>query len=281
MPHIIPPASIESVIEVSARGNMSQAVSVQDQTTDSLSIPFLKELDTATLAVTTTVNDRFFDVDPGEGVKFTAGDIVEFANTVTFLQARVLSIATDTIKLDQPINHAYALGSTLFISTDNLLVDGRLVADGGTAGGPQVFSVLPLPTQSGDITRALLTMRATAAMDSGTFGPIAAALTNGCVLRKKRANGDFKNLITWKDNGDFIAQCFDHAFLPNNGQGERLFIARYTWSGKDKQGVVQRVEGDRGEALEIVVQDDLRLATTATWVSFSIALQGHELQETL
>ncbi|MEE8598953.1 MAG: hypothetical protein V3S69_05525 [Dehalococcoidales bacterium] len=281
MGDLVPPANIESIVEVSARGSKGLAMFPQDQTTDSLDVPFLMALDTATLASATAVEDRFFTVDPGEGAKFTAGDIVEFANTTTFLQARVLSIATDTIKLDQPINHAYALGSTVFISTDNLLVDGRLVADGGTAGGPQVFSVLPLPAQAGDITRVIVTIRATAAMDSGTFGPIAAALTNGCVLRKKRQNGDCKNLIVWKDNGEFIAKCLDHAFLPNNGQGERLFVARRTWGGPSKQGVVQRVEGVRGEALELVVQDDLRLLTTATWVSFSIALQGHELQETL
>lgn len=270
------PEDFAKAFETSLRGTVGLATFTQDQTTDSLDVPFLQELNTATLdgaAVRDGLN-RTFNVQAGEGVKFAVGNIVELANNEIFQQSRVLSIATDAITLDDPIVHAFADNSIATISTDDLLVDG--------SGTHQIFKVKPNPSQGGDITRVILRMEATAVMDSGTFGPIASpGLSVGVLIRRKKTNGDYRNIINFKTNGDFIAKSFDHNFLPNNGNGVRLFVCRLTWAGQSKFGVVQRIEGDLNEELECVIMGDLSKTTTASWVKFTLALQGHELQESL
>jgi len=205
-------------------------------------------------------------VAAGEGTKITIGNLIEIGAASIFIQARVLGIATDTIEIESPMNHVFLDGANVSIKSDDLLIDGSVT--------PQVFSLSPETAQIGDITRIVLRMEATADMDSGTFGPIA-ALTNGVVIRIKRQTGDFVNIINFKTNGDFVAECYDNQFLPNNGQGMRLLVARMTWAGQERHGVVQRLDGALNEELQVVIQDDL---TGVTFTSFTLIAQGHEIQ---
>lgn len=277
LPAIGENSDLQNSFETSERGNTAQKVYIQDQTTDSLDVPFLKTKFQTTLEVIATVGSRFITVPTGIGTSFTAnitnadgvGDIVELANGETFMQARVIGIVDDVIELEDQVNHAYVADTVVLVSSDNLLIDGSIT--------PQIFSILPLPTQSGDLTRIILRMEATADQDSGTFGPLD-ALRVGVQVRKKRSNGDFKNIINFKTNGEFVAKCFDNNFLPNNGNNVRLFVARLTWAGVSKHGVVQRLEGELGEELQVVISDNL---TGASFIRFTLAVQGHELQETL
>lgn len=269
-------ADFRQSFETTARGGVGLGVYVQDQTTDSLDIPFLAEKTQLTLAADTVRGDRFLTLEVGEGASVTAsivdgdgkGDIVELANSTIFMQARVIGVVGDVIELDDPVNHVYLSGSTVFISTDNLIVDGSGI------GNEKIFTVLPLPTQAGDLTRVILRMEANVVQDSGTLGPLA-ALRVGVLIRRKKGNGDYKNLINFKTNGDFLAKCFDHTFLPNNGNGIRLFVARLTWT---KMGVAQRIDGALNEELQVVIQDNL---VDGSFLKFTLALQGHELQENL
>lgn len=252
--------------ETSAVGNTALGVFVQDQTTQSLDLLFLQDIDDTTLDGASVRDSRFFDVAAGGGALITAGNIIEIGTASIFIQARVLGIATDRIEIDSPMTSVFPDGTTVFIKTDDLKVDG--------SSTPQVFQISPETNQIGDITRIILKMEGSAPMDSGTFGPLP-ALTIGVLIRFKRANGDFTNLINFKTNGKFISKCFDHAFLPNNGNGVRLFVARLSYGGQDKFGVVQRLDGRIGDQLQAVIQDDL---TGATLLDFELAGQGHEVQ---
>lgn len=256
--------------ETSNRNSRGLSVFVQDQTTRSLSVPFLKERSSTTLASDTVADgiNRDVELSPGHGA--LVGDILELADTSTgslFMQSQITAVNVNTITLDQPINRVYtAAGSVVVLSNDDMNVNGLVT--------PQVFSILPLPNQAGDMVRIIFEMRDDADMDFTTFGGLA-SLANGCVLRVNNGDGTYRNLFNIKNNGDIIEQCFDYSFLqPKQGGTIKGFSARLTWGGQSKHGVVIRLDGTKGEALEVVVQDDLTGLTR-----FHVTAQGHELQE--
>ena len=261
-------------LETSDRGNTGAAVFVQDQTTESLDVPFLRSRILSTVAVQPAVEDRDIVLSAGHGA--TIGDIIELAEQdgSTFMQSRALNVVSNTVTLDQPINHAYTVGSTSIVSDDNMLVNGVVT--------PQIFSLLPLPTQAGDMVRIILEIRSTNEIDYSTFGG-EQALFNGCVLRIKRANGDFKNLYNWKTNGDFILRCYDNTPQVKTGGIENGLVMRSTYGAQGTRGVVVRLDGSLLEELQIVIQDDLTLgapggSATKNTLIRAVA-QGHELQD--
>ena len=264
-------ADLEASFETSNRGNTALGVFVQDQTSFPLSVPFLQERTTTSLAIDATVDSRFVTLTAGHGA--VVGNIMELAQTATgvFFQATIIGIVTNVIELDQPVNFPYLATDIAVISTDDMIVDGSTT--------PQVFSILPLPTQSGDMVRVIWEIQNVGNdMDFSTFGG-AAALPTGCVLRIKNGDGTFRNLMGFMTNGDIINQCFDHTFLlPQQGNATRGFTARLTWGGQSKHGMVIRLDGSLGEELQVLIQDDLTAGATANSI-FTMRAQGHELQE--
>lgn len=250
-------------IEVSDRGGTGVAVYLQDQTTESLDVHFINDRGTFTVASDTTIDSRVFTATAGHNI--VVGEVVEFANTTTFMQAEVLAVDTNTITLDTPFNHAYSTSDTMNRGSIDMQVDGSTT--------PVVFAVTPLSHQSGDITRVIFTIESTSAMDYTTFGSIA-ALTNGCVLRVKRSNGDYRNIVTFKSNGDYIEHSFDNLFQEKVGGGGYGFVGRSSFGGQSNRGVVIRLDGALNESLELVVQDDLSTGLT----KLNMVAQGSELQ---
>lgn len=261
------PVDIVSPLETSDRGTVGVPIFVQDQTTPVLTIPFLQTRAAVTLASDTVIDSRTITLTGGHSV--VTGEVIEIAETLTtnFMQSEVVSVATNVITLDQPVNRVYtAAGSTVLASSKDLLVDGSVT--------PEIFTVLPLPNQAGDMVRVILEMRSTSDMDFSTFGG-ASPLFNGCVLRIKNQDGTFVNLFNFKSNSDFFEQGFDHEFLlPKGGNTTKGFIARVTWGGQSKHGVVIRLDGALSEELQLVIQDDLTSGNTR----FHLTAQGHELQ---
>jgi len=256
----------QASFETSARGNTALGVFVQDQTTQSLDLLFLQDLNSTTLDGANTRDSRFFDVATGEGSLISLGNIIEIGSESTFIQARVKGIVDDTIEIDSPMVSAFSGGTLVAIKSDDLKVDGSVT--------PQVFSISPEPAQIGDIVKIILRMEGTANMDSGTFGTLP-ALTNGVVIRFKRPDGDFINLINFKTNGDFVSKSFAHEFLPNNGNGVRLFVSSLGYGGQENFGVVQRLDGSLFEEIQVVIQDKL---DEPSLTEFGLAGQGHEVQ---
>ena len=257
-----------SVIETSNRGTSGVAAFIQDQTTPVLTVPFLQERAVVTLANDTAIGDRIVNLEPGHGT--LVGEVLELGVTGAsqFMQAKVLVVNVNAITIDQPVNQVYTVAATSAVrSSDDLRVNG--------AATPQVFSILPLPGQIGDMVRVIVSITGTSSMDFETLGSIA-GLLNGCVIRVKNQDGTFRNILNFKNNGDFIRQGLDHSFLLNNGGGVRAFIARVTWGGQSKHGVVIRLDGSLDEELQIVIQDAL---TSATNTSFTLQAQGHETQD--
>lgn len=254
-------------VEISSRGGVGVAVYVQDQITPPLDLPFLRELGTATLASNATVGTRTVTLAAGHG--FVAGNVIEFADTANgslFMQARVLSVASDTLTLDSLINRTYTVGNTYVVrSSRSMNVDGSTT--------PVVFKVEPLPDQSGDIVQLIIAITDNAAMDFETFGGIP-ALTRGVMLRVNYGDGTFKNIANFKTNGDIERFSFDSKYFINNGGGIRGFTGRMTFGGQDKHGVVIRLDGALNEALEVVVQDNLTGIISMSWLAQGSEIQG-------
>lgn len=256
--------------ETSDRGNTALKAFIQDQTSPVLTVPLLQGRAVLTLASDTVIDVNDITLTGGHGV--TAGEIIELADPIAlkFMQSEVVSVNVNVITLDQPVNRVYTVaGAVVQASSNDLLVDGSVTS--------QIFSILPLPSQSGDMVRIILEMRGAtnSPMDFTTFGS-EVALTNGCVLRIKNQDGTFTNLFNFKSNSDFIEQGFDHAFLsPKTGNTLTGFVARITWGGQSKHGVVIRLDGSLNEELQLVIQDDLTGGNTR----FQVLAQGHELQE--
>jgi len=266
----------KDIIEVSNRGVRGLATFIQDQTSPALTVPFLQERATVTLGADTVVNSRDIELVAGHGA--VVGEIIELAEigTNNFIQADVLGVNANgtTVSLDQPLNRIYTVGNSVALrSIKNMLVDGSTV--------PQVFSILPLPSQAGDMVRIIIEIRGEPgkALDYTTFGS-ANELDVGCVLRINHGDGTYTNKFNFKSNSDFFEQGFDHSFSDAKASGNTIngFTARVTWGGQSKHGVVIRVDGSLGEALELVIQDDLTTATTGN-TRFHLNAQGHELQE--
>lgn len=260
-------------VEVSNRGVEGAAIFIQDQTSPVLTVPLLKGRATLSLTADTIIDDPIINVGASHGL--IVGEIVELADTtlMKFMQSAVVSIDVNAITLDQPVNRVYTnAGSVVQASSKELLVNGSVI--------PQVFSILPLPSQAGDMVRIIMEIRggSNKTMDFTKFGS-APALTNGCVIRIKNQDGTFTNLFNFKSNGDFIEQGFDNGFLePSTGNTITGFVARVTWGGQSKHGVVIRLEGSKSEELQIVIQDDLTTGADVNTL-FHVTAQGHELQQ--
>ena len=230
-----------------------------------LNVSFLKDRVTTTLATDTVIGDYTVTLTTGHGI--LVGDILELANDTDFIffQGKVLGVIGDIVTLDQPMPSIFTTSNTFVLgSSDDLLVDGSTV--------PQIYSVIPLPSQKGIITRIIVEIRGTGFMDFETFGS-ASTLLRGCQLRKKLPDGSYKNLINFKNNGEYIRQGFDYDFQQNTGNNVRAFTGRVTWGGDSKQGTFISLDGRVGEELQLLVQDDL---TGNDNTVFIVQAQGFE-----
>ena len=250
-------------VERSDRGGIGIPVYIQDQTTEVVGRHFVRELGSFNILAPTVVNSRSFTASPGHGI--VVGEALEFDNNVIYMRAIALTVVGDVITMDTPFNHVYQVADTFFRASTSLRVNGSVT--------PVVFKVAPLTGQTIDITRISLIIESANAMDFTQFGSIT-KLTNGCVLRIKRADGEYKNLINFKSNGDFIEEAVDPVFQDKKGGGGFGFTATLIFAGQQNRGVVIRLDGTRGEQLELIVQDDISAGLT----KFQMRAQGSEIQ---
>lgn len=256
-------------VETSDRGGIGVPIYIQDQTTGPLDLLFLREINATTLAANTVVGSRTLTLSPGHGA--VIGNTLELAdNTVGayFMQSVITNVVANTITLSSPINRVYTTSNTsVVVSSANMNVNGSVT--------PVIFSVNPLPVQSGDMVRVIVSMTDNTGMDFSTFGGISGGLANGVVLRVNNGDGTYRNLANFKTNGDIELYSYDARYFENIGGATRGFSARMTWGGQDKHGVVIRLDGALGEKLEIIVQDDLTSLINMRWIAQGSELQGN------
>lgn len=245
-----------------ANSGASQDVNIQDQTTEIIDLFLHRTLNTFTVSVNTVVDVNTFEADPGHSI--IAGNTLCFLEDRNFSQFTVLEVSTNTITVDSPFDRVYTTSGTYEHHTPDMTVDGSIT--------PQIYFIKPAPGVKYDIVRIVIVIDDESNMDFSTFGSIDGGITNGCVLRKK--DGIYKNLFNWKTNGEFIARSFDFAFQTNIGNNERSFTSRTTYGGQSKRGVVIRLDGDLGDELQVIIQDNLTSQSRMIMIA-----QGHVVED--
>jgi hypothetical protein len=245
--------------------NSSKDVNIQDQTTPAvISRANLTHAET-TVAIETVIDTYTVTVASATGISI--GDYLVLFNPTErrFSQFFVVGVTGPLITLDSPLDFAYPVGSFVSAGTTNLNVDGSTT--------PVVFGVrgTTVPPESVpiefDVTRLIFTCKTTNPVSLIEFGDLP-KLLRGLQIRKR--DGVYQNIFNFKSNGELAGVCYDwtpyEATNPN--QGQNGFVARITFGGQSKMGVVVRLGA--GEDLENIVQDDLRLLE-----SLGVILEGH------
>lgn len=249
-------------IKVDNGGNYSLDVSVQDQTTDIVDYYLCLEIRALELSAPTAIDSRVVQVTDGSSV--TNGNYVCIQEDARAFQAKIASGGgTNTLTLDTPLDYTFTTAASISERTPDLDVIG-------TAVSPIIAQLKPIPGVKWDITRIILVMTHGSAGDDSLFGSLA-ALPNGIVLRK--SDGIHHTIFNAKTNGDLRIRTYDVAYSDKAGPGLYSTSCRRSFNGQDKNGVAIRLDGDKNEALECVIQDALNLLT-----SFRIVAQGHVVE---
>lgn len=253
----------DQAVLILAKLNDSVDVFLQDQTTGIVDYCICKPDQQTTLTVDASAGDTVLNVVDTTGVD--VGNVLTVQKNAYITQAVVQSTTATTITLNVPLDTSYSIGDVVVTGSYDMNVDGSVTT--------QVFRVKPPLGVKWDITRLLMTINDDATMDDGKFGGLT-ALTKGILFRS--GNGTLRNIFWAKTNGELALRAYDVAYIdgtlgPSGQEGLRF---RRSFGGQDKNGVVIRLDGDAGDALEILVQDDLRGLT-----GFRAIAQGHVVEE--
>lgn len=230
----------------------------KDNTSPIVDFFLCSNVDTFTLSAPMVVDSNIINVTGGHGI--LVGDCLTLQEDIHFSQFVVLAINVNAITVDSPIDFAYSTGITHKSGLRDMAVDG--------SSAPVIFELAPIPGISWHISRMFFSVSSINKMDFTKFGSIA-PLVNGCLLRIK--NGNTHNVFNWKTNGAIITRGSSHDFVSKEGGGEHAFVAESAFSGQAKRGAAVRVSGDDGDAIQVVIQDDL-----SSLGSVSVVVQGHQ-----
>jgi len=253
----------------------SQDVNIQDQHTPSLIVKFNQVLNSTETVDAVAIGDTSVVLDDVSDV--AVGRYLVFFNptAVRFMTATVISIAaTPTFEIDTPFDFAYPAGSFVDVANTNMNVDGSTT--------PVVFGLRGTGSPPGveltaDITRIIFSAITTSAVDLSKFANFA-KLLRGVVLRKR--DGTYENVLNVKSNRELAGIMYDWTpfAATNPQQGVDGFVARLTFGGQSKVGVVKRIT--LGEDLEIIIQDDLSTAQGGqTITELEIYAEGHIVED--
>ena len=207
----------------------------------------------------TAVNSKTIVLNDATG--FSAGDSIDVHLGATHCHCyrEIISIATNTLSLDAPVDTALPDGSQIDQTSFNMAVDGSSV--------DQVFTMKPRGTEEVDITRLILELVHSSAGDDGKFGGIS-ALTNGVHIRRNINNGEsYQTIAVWRSNKDIKIDMYDLAYAAKAPGGENSTTGRWTFT---KMDVALNLKASNNEFMECVIRDDLTGLT-----SFEIKMQGH------
>ena len=241
----------------------AQDVSVQDQHSPVI-IAYMSVLEQETLLTSNVAIDDY-DIIVDTVTGFTAGKYVSIFNVAAnrFYVGTILSVLTNTLTMDTPMDFAYPSGSFVTAGITNMNVNGSVT--------PVVFGLRNTETAIGsafDITRIIFSCLTDTSMDLSEFGDIVGGITRGIVIRSK--NGVYKNILNAKTNRDLKNLMFDFTIEPAQGAAQDGFTGRLTFGGQNKVGVVIRLEP--GEDIQVIIQDNITALD-----SFTIIAEGHEV----
>lgn len=241
---------------------------LQDQSTERLSLFLGQELDTATLLAGMTKDDESVDIETTGHIP-AVGQLLCLQESNTVSQAEIASVTPIagnqyTIGITVPIDYPYTVAAVCAVINIDMDIDASVT--------PVTFKIGPIPGTKWDITRFMVAMVLSSAGDDGLFGNIAALAASMYVRKNNGATS--QNLFAVKDNSDFRVEGYDVAYpTRSGGGGSHGMAARITFSGQDKSGVVERLDGDNSETFSATIRSDLTLIN-----KFRIKVQGHVVE---
>jgi hypothetical protein len=244
-------------------------VSIQDQSTELISVFLGNMIDTVTVLSNTAKDDVSVDLET-TGATPLIGDFICLQEDTKITQSEVTSVANIvgnqyTLGISVPLDYAYTTDSGCMLLDVDMDKNGSIT--------PIDFQVRPKAGTRWDITRMMTSMVMSSSGDDGLFGNIA-ALTDGVYFRKENSD-ETNNLFNAKENSDFAIEGYDLTYvLRSGGQGSHGMRSRITWGGQNKQGVVIRLDGNTNDAFVAVVRDNL------TGINkFRVKVQGHVVED--
>ena len=247
--------------------NRALDVNVQDQTTEVIDLYMCKELATTTTDDAVSVGDNVIPVTSTVGA--VAGDCINISYSGRTYQAVILSVSAGvSVTINAPMDFDAPSGVDVCYGEWDMATSSA-----GTVANPEIWKVGPPAGVKWDIVRVTFGINDATAMDDGKFGG-AASLTNGIVLQV--VDGYTKNIFVVNNNGGFRERSYDVTYVDATlgPSGEYGFGCRRTFGGQNKNGVVIRLDGDNGDKLQILVQDDLTDVT-----KFACVAQGHAVED--
>lgn len=250
---------IPSAIKTDDNGSLD--VYLQDQNTTLYNFYVKRLLNQATLASNTVLNSRTLLLVAGHG--FTTGEYISLLEGSQTYQGEVINVVTNTITVDSPLDYTFTTAATVRRTTIELNIDGSSTA--------QTYNIVPNVSQVWDVVSMIFAIEDEVIMDTAKFGGIT-ALTNGVIVRKKQ-NGNYNNIFTIKTNGEFELCNGVVNYQAKAPSGVYGIISKHTFGGQENFGVVIRLDGSKGEELQIIIQDNLSALS-----SFRASTQLHEVQ---
>ncbi len=245
--------------------------SVQDSTEPSIIAKMNQVLQSTTTVGAVAIDDYQVTLDSVTDVAVGTYLVMFNPDSNRFMTATVIGISnTPTFDIDTPFDFAYPDGTFCDVTQTNMNVDGSTT--------PVIFGLRGTGAPPGvqltaHITRLIITCICTSAVDLSKFANFA-KLLRGIVCRK--VDGTYANVFNFKSNQEIAGIMYDWTpfSASNPQQGVDGFVARITFAGQNKIGVVKQLK--IGEDLQILIQDDLATAqSTETITILEMVAEGH------
>lgn len=260
---------LQESIKVNESGSYAMDVNIQDQHSERLSLFLAEQLDTIVSISGATKDVETINITTN-GVVPLVGNYVCLQENGHVTQMEIISVALVsgneyTIGLAIPLDHTYSSTAGCVLQSVDMDVNGSIT--------PVEFKIAPNGNYKWDITRLNVAMVLSTAGDDGLFGNLT-ALTTSQYFRKENS-GHTQNLFDVKDNSDFrLESGGDVSYPPRSGGGGSYgMAARITFNGRDKSGVVIRLDGSTNDSFLSAVRSDL-----TGIVKYRIKIQGHVVE---
>lgn len=179
---------------------------------------------------------------------FAIGDYL-YINTTSFERTnpKITNIVGTTITIDRQLDTDHVIGDTV----TKVIINMHVL---GTQASPISFRISPPSGEVWLISRFIISMVDNVAGDLTKFGGIT-ALTNGVIMRSY-INGSYYTFTNWKTNQEIKEDMGDISFDDRAG-GTGSYGISAVGSLLDLDRVQSRLDGDAGDYIEFLVQDDL------------------------
>lgn len=215
---------------------------------------------TTTLTTATNVLGDTYIIDVVSTAGFAIDDFIQIgATNHQGIKYQILALTATTITLDTYVDTSFPIDSVISVVDIEM---NKL----GTLATPQEYIIKPNPNQVIHVTRIIITMTHSSQGDDGLFGDLP-PLTNGFLVRAN-VGGVYGTFTNWKTNEKMASDMYDLRYTTRSGGG-----GTYGTIGRGsfyKLGVVVRLDGSRGDFMEVYNRDDL-----TGLLSFEIKAQGH------